>query len=715
MEKKYLYEFGDFSLCTDENILRRNGEHVSLTPKMFDLLLTLVRNHGKIVEKDFLLRTVWPDSFVENCNITFNIRQLRKVLNDDAQQPSYIETVPRRGYRFIAVVEEILAKPATGTPLLGVPHYPSSKSGRLTFMRPAIWLFPVFALFICTVVAGLWLVRSKGLEGAPVFSVPYESRKLSTDGQVLHAAISPDGKAVVYSRRNGGNQSLWVRQLDTSNNIQIVPSSEFFYYGLTVSPDSGTVYFVRGEKPRQGSAPIDIFRISIFGGVPQKIAGGTEGWISISPDGEKISYVRCPRKEEEYCSLWIADSLDGKNERRVVSRPRPIRIGGNKISSDGRTIAFAVGQSATGSNEFGLAEVDIESGAERELTSEKFFNIKNIAWLPDKTGLFLTARKLPDKNYRIIKVSALTGETTKLTTDSESYSGLSLDTEGTILLSSQVQADFHLSIYSTDDVSASPRVLTNASGAAFAQNGKIFFSSMMTGDHEIWSVNPDGSEQRQITNNPADDVSPIVSTDNNSVFFASNRTGELQVWRMDQDGGGLKQVTSKEGGFPIAVSPNGRWLYYTSGLRTTLRRVRIDDGQEEQMLNEVRPKFAVSPDCQWAAFSEKTNEGNVLAIISLDAAHSKKSFRIAEPFADLTRLAWSKDGKYIAYVLFDERSGDNTLWFQTIDKKRPNKIVNLGNDEFAELGGLSLSPDGKTFAVVRGNWNHNTVLFENLK
>ena len=102
-------------------------------------------------------------------------------------------------------------------------------------------------------------------------------------------------------------------------------------------------------------------------------------------------------------------------------------------------------------------------------------------------------------------------------------------------------------------------------------------------------------------------------------------------------------------------------------------------------------------------------------MISLDAAHSKKSFRIAEPFTDLTRLAWSKDGKYIAYVLFDERSGDNTLWFQTIDKKRPNKIVNLGNDEFAELGGLSLSPDGKTFVVVRGNWNHNTVLFENLK
>ena len=78
-----------------------------LTPKMYEMLLVLIKNRGEVVEKETLLKEVWPDSFVEEGNITFNIRQLRKALDDDAQSPKFIETVPRRGYRFIAEVDEV--------------------------------------------------------------------------------------------------------------------------------------------------------------------------------------------------------------------------------------------------------------------------------------------------------------------------------------------------------------------------------------------------------------------------------------------------------------------------------------------------------------------------------------------------------------------------------------------------------------------------------
>src|SRR6185369_2662927 len=103
------YRFGDFTLDTDQRVLLREGKPLPLTPKVFDTLLILVENSGQIVEKEELMRRLWPDSFVEEANITFNIQQLRKSLNDDARNPRYIGTVARRGYRFIADVEPILS------------------------------------------------------------------------------------------------------------------------------------------------------------------------------------------------------------------------------------------------------------------------------------------------------------------------------------------------------------------------------------------------------------------------------------------------------------------------------------------------------------------------------------------------------------------------------------------------------------------------------
>jgi DNA-binding winged helix-turn-helix (wHTH) protein len=112
---KHLYQFKDFRLDTKEKILMRDNEPVSLTPKMFEMLSVLVENHGKLIQKEELMKKIWADSFVEESNLTFNIRQLRKVLGDDAQNPTYIKTVPRHGYRFIAPVVEITEEQSAET------------------------------------------------------------------------------------------------------------------------------------------------------------------------------------------------------------------------------------------------------------------------------------------------------------------------------------------------------------------------------------------------------------------------------------------------------------------------------------------------------------------------------------------------------------------------------------------------------------------------
>jgi DNA-binding winged helix-turn-helix (wHTH) protein/TolB-like protein/tetratricopeptide (TPR) repeat protein len=105
---KHVFEFGTFRVDTAERVLLREGELVPLTPKVFDILLLLVENNGHVIDKDRLMREIWHNTFVEEGNLTQNISVLRKVLSDGARGQQYIQTIPRRGYRFVGYVNEVL-------------------------------------------------------------------------------------------------------------------------------------------------------------------------------------------------------------------------------------------------------------------------------------------------------------------------------------------------------------------------------------------------------------------------------------------------------------------------------------------------------------------------------------------------------------------------------------------------------------------------------
>src|ERR1043165_3878511 len=104
------YEFGPYQLSVNTRLLKRAGETISLTPKAADILGLLITRAGQLVEKDELLKEIWPDTFVEEANLSQNIFYLRKALGDDRAGPKYIETVTRRGYRFIANVRVVEAE-----------------------------------------------------------------------------------------------------------------------------------------------------------------------------------------------------------------------------------------------------------------------------------------------------------------------------------------------------------------------------------------------------------------------------------------------------------------------------------------------------------------------------------------------------------------------------------------------------------------------------
>jgi DNA-binding winged helix-turn-helix (wHTH) protein/TolB-like protein/Flp pilus assembly protein TadD len=197
------YEFGRFRLKTAERVLLRDGELVPLTPKVFDILLTLVENGGQLVAKDDLMRRVWPSTFVEEGNLTQNVSLLRKALGETSDGVQFIETVPRRGYRFVApTTESWNGEPnATAAPENVQPESPSSApvvsmpatTNRLAWFRRT----PVFALAAGAVVISIlglvYFTRGKAESGDAIESIavlPFLDESADPDAQYINDKIA---------------------------------------------------------------------------------------------------------------------------------------------------------------------------------------------------------------------------------------------------------------------------------------------------------------------------------------------------------------------------------------------------------------------------------------------------------------------------------------------------------------------------------------------
>src|ERR1044071_5683403 len=381
------YRFGEFVVDTDQKVLLRQDKALPLTPKLFETLLILVENSGRIVQKEQFMERLWPHTFVEEANLTSNIQKLRKSLGDNARQPHYIETVTKRGYRFIADVETV----NNG---FDVPTIPAPVPDRKRLKRKA-----VIALAAATVVVmfggfvfwRFFKTSSKNL-GDLAPNLPLKIERLTASGQSRSATISPDGRYVAYTQMFKGRYSIWIRELTTNTNSEIVSPSDDII-GMAFSHSGAYLYFVAGD-------PSALYRVSLLGGVPRKILERLEGKFSLSPDDSRISFIRVSTNSNGHQehALMIANA-DGTDESKLLARQYPDKLDAPVWSPDGESIVCAYGNSAAGNQGMSLLEVRAVDGSTRELSGEKFFNIAKIVWLPQKTGLIISAAK-KSEGYR---------------------------------------------------------------------------------------------------------------------------------------------------------------------------------------------------------------------------------------------------------------------------------------------------------------------------
>ena len=702
------YRFGEFIIDTDQKVLLRQDKELPLTPKLFETLLILVENSGRIVQKEQFMERLWPYTFVEEANLTSNIQQLRKSLGDNARQPHYIETVTKRGYRFIADVQRVetgnngVHDSATraDTSLIAIPATVIDRKRRKQKVVIALATAVVVVMFGGFVFWKFFRTSSKNL-GDLVANLPLKIERLTDSGQSSSAAISPDGKYVAYTQMFKGRYSIWIRQLTTNTNSEIVPPTDDIV-GMAFSHSGEYLYFVAGD-------PSALYRVSLFGDVPVKVLERLEGKFSLSPDDSRIAFIRVSTNSngQQEHALMISNS-DGANESKLLSRQYPDKLDAPVWSPDGESIVCAYGNSAAGNQGMSLVEVRVVDGSTRELSSEKFFNIAKIMWLPQKTGLIMSAAKKSEGYRQLWRVSYPSLQFTEISAGLSSFADLSLTRNGDKIVASQSTRAFDLWVGATRESENLKKVTAVMDKFCWTPDGRLVYSLNTIGNVDLWVMRPDGQEQKQLTLNSATNDAPTVTPDGRYIIFISNRAGAFQVWRMQIDGSDPVPLTSGGGkNFP-GISPDGKWVLYNTTDDWQLWRVSIAGGEPARLSDSYALFPSISPDGKMIACLGRSDSKAVLRILSFEGGQPLKTFDLAAPTFSSNRIQWTGDGKAVIYGT--EHDGITSIFRQPLTGGKPVLVMKFED----ELADFSYSQDGQSLAVARGGWQHDIVLIRDL-
>lgn len=766
IETRQFYEFGPFHLDVNERLLMREGRMVPLSPKVFDTLLVLVENGGRILGKDELMQMIWPDTFVEESNLTHNISQIRRALGDG----EYIETVPRRGYRFVFQVQSVRREPQdAGTVetsngasedafvLTNGIGGDSSSNGTIAdsdnsvpeiarFARQADEgqpdveakpptldpkkLDPRSRMMLAAMLFGslsvaavaLFVASRQAKNHAQMVFRQINPAKLTTSGEALGAAVSRDGKYVAYVARDGNRQSLRVRQTAAMSNAQVVAPEEIVFKGVTFAPDDSSIYYVARPK---GESVGRLYQVPVLGGTPKQLMSGVDSPITLSPDGRYLAFVRDYPAQREV-SL-ITARLDGSEERKLVTRkgPEMLSLTGPSWSPDGRVIACVSGSLAGLESTAQVLAVHVADGSSQPIGDQTWQAVGQVAWLGDGSGIAFSAWRRSSAVYAgpLWLMTYPKAEVRQITSDLTTYDGASLSADSRALVTHRMDRVSRIWIMPVSGGGFDTEQATQLQsgfgdnfsewlGLDWTPDGRLVYASQASGNLDIWTAAADGRQQRQLTRDAVTDVMPTASADGRYIVFVSDRSGHSNIWRMDVDGGNLKQLTRGRGDFSPDLSPDGKWVVYSSwsGGEPALWKTPIDGGEPVRLNLKFTVRPVVSPDGKWIAGfyqDEKENKGKV-AVSPFAGGEPRVIEEMTLPEFGLLR--WSLDSRALTYIV--TRQGVANIWSQPIDGGEAKQLTRFTTDRIFRF---AWARDGKHLACERGLDIHDIVLLNSNK
>jgi eukaryotic-like serine/threonine-protein kinase len=592
--------------------------------------------------------------------------------------------------------------------------FPATRKGNLGLRVGAI------LVALAGIIGGIsyWLVPK---------TVPFqktEISRLTTNGKVTVAAISPDGRYVAYVTAEDvlrGRQTLWVRQVGTGSDVQIIPPADVRYGGLIFSPDGDFLYITQSES--LDSLLGVLYKIPALGGTKKRlivnVANLDNGFfvnpVTLSPDGKRVAFLRDSKAGNE-TALMTANE-DGSEEKQLAIRKLPNYFEGMVAwSPNGKTIATAVVNSEAGVRYTSLVEVPVQGGAQRPLTQKRWYGVGDLAWVPDGRALVAEMQEQSGGPLQIAYVSYANGDVRKITSDLNFYEGVSVTADARVLATVQfeISGDAWVAPMVALDSAKPITANGNAGGATWSPAGRIVYFNWPRGREggNIWMMGPDGGNPKQLTSN-TEGVNryPRVSPDGHYIVFKSDRTGSPQIWRMDSDGNNPKQLTN--GPFQESVpdcSPDGKWVVYSKwGPEKGVWKVPMEGGNPIRLNDAEVHDPTISPDGKMIAYSYEDPSANLqhgVAIMAFEGGPPTKRFDIPQP----THFRWAADGHSLLYT--KRESGVANIWSRPIAGGTPKQISHFNSERITEF---NLSRDGKQLVMTLETAKADVVLIRDLR
>jgi Tol biopolymer transport system component/DNA-binding winged helix-turn-helix (wHTH) protein len=748
------YQFGPFFLDPAKCVLVRNGQIVPISLKAFEMLLVLVQHRGDLLQKDDLLRHLWPDTVVEENNLARNISALRKALDEHPNEHRYILTVPGRGYRFVAEVQEVESpegafndKPldrtngvsATAAARLrfteGVSDLPSPDGRALPEVNkhPRSIVSAAAMLIVAIAIGGLVIFA---LLQKSVTNRPPPSRRvwqLTFDpGLEGEPSWSPDGHLIAYSSDRSGNFDIWVQPVGEGNAVRVT-NSPAHDWQPDWAPDGSRLVF-RSERDGGG-----LFIVPVLGGSERKVSsfGYRPRWSS---DGRQIlfysSFLRY--NATEIPRVYVV-GLDGRPPREALAGFLTEFISLQVAwHPDGQRISLWGNHREQG---WSFWTVSLEGGAPvkselapavKQQLKESTVSLSDFLWSPSGRTLFFEGVSQGVRDFWKVDVDPKTLRWTagpeRLTTGTSLATDMSISQDGKKLAFTVRSERTRLWSLPFDPTTGRTKgvgqPITSAGiDAAFPDigpDGRLVFLAQRAGRDELWqkSLN-DGRESLLVP--PDDNVRfvPRWSRDGKQLAYSHRRPANPEHPEIERSivllpaSGGDEQTLTTPGAelvLPWDWSADGKWilggseaptpgrhlicLFPVAGAPHAETQMRVVTSHPEANLWQAR----FSPDNRWISFcAAKATEAGISTIFVVPTSGGEWT-RITEGRYFDDKARWSPDGKILYFV--SNRTGFFQVWGIRFDPSKGQPVGDPFRVTAFEGPGQMILLDRKTMEMA---------------
>ncbi|MGB7609449.1 MAG: protein kinase, partial [Candidatus Sulfotelmatobacter sp.] len=541
--------------------------------------------------------------------------------------------------------------------------------------------------------------------------------QVTNSGKAALAAISPDGKYILSVLDDSGQQSLWLRNVPTASDTQIIAPSPSTYRTLAFSPDGNYIYFRKAQNAT--NSDYNLYRAPVLGGTPQTVVHDIDSDITFSPDGKRMAYTRANDPDIGKDRLLSAD-LSGNDEKVLRIVPIAEASGFLAWSPDGQEIALSRFQpdQALG----GIDLFDIGSQKTQRLVT---FNDKapyESKWLPDGRGILVVYQQAGPSFQRaqIGFVPSSGGDIQPITRDTNRYLTLTTSADGKTLASVQLKTTQNLYLLpgagsqSGDSKPVVPQG-QEVRGFGWAADGGL----LITDGPRLLRLGADGNNQTQIIGDSTAGIVDPSSCGNDRLIFSwmfHGGTNTLSLWRANVDGSSPVRLTEGKRDFRSVCSPDGKWVYYYDQVAGRISRTPLDgSGKAEAIPGSVVPNsfvasagFGLSADGKVLAYLlevvDPATQNGKEKVALLDIGSAPPRLLDADPRVTRGGVQFTPDGKSVAYPIHE--NGVDNIWIHPLDGSPGHQITNFTSEQITSF---HWSADGKSLGVLRNRAESDVV------